>query len=299
MTTRAPLPSRAKALRAQAEREKVHGIEWTDKFPPLAINQLLRAIYGSTNRFHTLEPIVTAYLVDESQSNGVPLSITSTLDSMWGTPRTDDVLDVLDAVGLMLDDLAAEIDLRHSGGTTGGDIPEHFAPWIFREAANEIFLEFRIAYKFINGRLQPREHEELHADVIQPLELILTSNPKFARAETAYREAMTALTSGQPGAAVTSAGSALQEALLALGATGNDLSSLMNNAVYKRFLSKHDDKLKAAFKNIAAWVNADRSTMGTAHGAAAGERDDAWLAIHVVGALIVRLASEEARGAEK
>ena len=45
------------------------------------------------------------------------------------------------------------------------------------------------------------------------------------------------------------------------------------------------------------WVSADRSEMGDSHKAETTlTRDDAWLTVHVVGALILRLASEGGRG---
>lgn len=38
------------------------------------------------------------------------------------------------------------------------------------------------------------------------------------------------------------------------------------------------------------WVSADRSERGEAHKSGSDDRADAWLAVHVVGALILRLA---------
>lgn len=61
------------------------------------------------------------------------------------------------------------------------------------------------------------------------------------------------------------------------------LGPLIDDALRKGLLAPHDKKL-------ADWVSADRTTTGDAHRHSEATESDAWLTVHVVGALIVRLA---------
>ncbi len=58
----------------------------------------------------------------------------------------------------------------------------------------------------------------------------------------------------------------------------------------KGVLAPHDATLAAGIEKIIDWVCADRSETGDAHNAKPATRDDAWFAVHVVGALILRPA---------
>ncbi|MBM7463196.1 hypothetical protein [Microbacterium dextranolyticum] len=44
------------------------------------------------------------------------------------------------------------------------------------------------------------------------------------------------------------------------------------------------------------WASADRSNTGDAHNADTASAEDAWFAIHIVGAIILRLAHATPRG---
>jgi hypothetical protein len=108
--------------------------------------------------------------------------------------------------------------------------------------------------------------------------------------ERAFHDALRELKpGGNPGDAITDAGSALQEMLLAAGAEGNALGPLLASARGKGLLGPYDSKLAEGVKLIGDWVSADRSTRGDAHSASNANIDDAWLAVHVAAALIVRL----------
>lgn len=93
-----------------------------------------------------------------------------------------------------------------------------------------------------------------------------------------------------PPDAITDAGTALQEALQALGCGGNALGGLIKDAMKKGLLAPHDATLASGIKNFMAWASADRSETGDAHKSSDATLDDAWLMVHIVGALIVRLA---------
>lgn len=150
----------------------------------------------------------------------------------------------------------------------------------WEERVRTILEEERIAFDFAGGEMVPFESKELHEAVMEPA-LSLLRNPEFAAAETAYRHALEEVTKGKAGDAITDAGTALQELLLALGCDGNSLGPLIKSAKAKGLLGAHDAPLTRAIED----------TKGDAHKADAASKEDAWLMIHVVGALLVRLAA--------
>ena len=110
-----------------------------------------------------------------------------------------------------------------------------------------------------------------------------------------YRDALAQLADDKAANAITDAGTALQEMLEELGCEGNQLGDLIRSARKKQLLGAHDTPLIDAIDKAMHWVAADRSEMGDSHHATQATREDAWLSIHVVGALIVRLASGQER----
>ena len=108
--------------------------------------------------------------------------------------------------------------------------------------------------------------------------------------ERAYQDALRELAGGDPADAITDAGTALQEALTVAGAKGNALGPLLKSARQLGLLRAHDAALEEGIVKLVDWVSADRSTLGDAHKASQARREDAWLTVHVVGALILRLA---------
>lgn len=154
----------------------------------------------------------------------------------------------------------------------------------------EILEQERIAFDLIGGEMVPVASKELHNAVMEPA-LTLLRNATFASAETAYQHALEEVTNGKPGDAITDAGTALQETLVILGCDGNSLGPLIKSARAKGLLGPHDATLTRAVEDTMDWVSANRSERGDAHKADAASKDDAWLMIHVVGALILRLAA--------
>lgn len=106
--------------------------------------------------------------------------------------------------------------------------------------------------------------------------------------ERAYRKALHEIAS-DPSDAITDAGTALQEALGQLGAAGNQLGDRLRSAKRRGLLVGHDERLVKAIEDMGHWVAADRSVHGDAHNADEALTADAWLAVHVAGALILRL----------
>lgn len=158
-----------------------------------------------------------------------------------------------------------------------------------RTIVNTILREQRIGYRVVEHKVLDRGSVELHESVVAPALQLLISR-KFSKAHDAYVEALKEITAGKSGDAITDAGTALQETFLALGCSGYALGPLIDDAVRKGLLAPHDKKL-------ADWASADRSTTGDAHRHSGATEADAWLSVHVTGALIVRLTDpRQARG---
>jgi hypothetical protein len=127
----------------------------------------------------------------------------------------------------------------------------------------------------------------------RPLNLLI--DRRFERAQAAFRDALRELQNRKADDAITDAGTALQETLGELGCEGNSLGRLISDARRRGLLAGHDEKLTAGIVAFLEWASADRSETGDAHKHSDATIANAWLAVHVVGALIHRLASEVPR----
>jgi hypothetical protein len=160
----------------------------------------------------------------------------------------------------------------------------------FRTRVNQILDEHDLAYQVVGSEVVPRESMAMHVGVIAPALSLLHGDQPLAKVERAFRDALRELKpGGDPADAVTDAATALQEMLMALGADGNALGPLLTSARKRELLGPHDSKLAEGAQLIGQWVSADRSARGDAHRVRETTVDDAWLAVHVVGALILRL----------
>lgn len=268
-------------LRSQREREKLQAeLEasgeslWTEEFDSRAvtrINEIWRLvqehIYNSTGSYQRSSEIATmlringGWVVAEQVYAGA-LRPTSKQELEYS-------LDILEAFIKAFADVFDAIDDR----------------------VNEVLREHRIGFRIVEHEVVSRGSDELHVSLVAPA-LRLLIGRDFVNAHDAYLDALKEITAGKPGDAITDAGTALQETLTALGCTGNALGPLIDDAVRRGILAPHD-------KKIADWVSADRSTTGDAHHHSAATVADAWLAVHVTGALIVRLADpDRARGSQ-
>lgn len=128
---------------------------------------------------------------------------------------------------------------------------------------------------------------------MSPTLYLLRSQPRFASAEMAYQKALGELRNRDAGDAITDAATALQDVLLALGCAGNALGPLLKSAKSKGLLKGSDTPLTEAVAKAVDWVSATRGE-GEAH---TGDPDismsDAWMVVHVVGALAIRLTEED------
>jgi hypothetical protein len=157
----------------------------------------------------------------------------------------------------------------------------------FEVVLNTIFAQERVAFEFIGNEIVEFDSKEMHATVVAPTLRLLSGRAGWDKVEDAYQKALKEI-GVDPADAITDAGTALQEALAQLGCKGNALGPLGDDARKRGLLTPYDAKL-------VDWVSADRSGKGDAHNATPATRDDAWLAVHVVGALILRLAGDPNR----
>ncbi|WP_134765106.1 hypothetical protein [Nocardioides sp. 1609] len=191
---------------------------------------------------------------------------------------------------VILDALAAASALMH-----GSPFPDRDLGGLFDTAVNNVMREHRIAYKFVDGELIPFESDELLQAAIEPA-LRLMAGPQFKSAHDAYLNALREISNGEPGDAITDAGTALQEALTALGCEGDVLSALIGDAKVKGLFKSHDAQLHEAMILVTKWAASERNKNSDAHKHPDASLADAWLMVHVVGALIVRLADPALRG---
>jgi len=165
----------------------------------------------------------------------------------------------------------------------------------FKDDVRTLLDRHRIAWVLEEDEMHELKSKELHSGVIQPTLRLLAENKGLSAVEDAYRKALEKISAGEPESAITAAGTALQEMLRACGCNGNSIGDLVSDARKKGLLAPHDPKLASGIQSMIEWVGADRSEKGDSHKAGTRSKDDAWLTVHVVGALIVRLAAEKTR----
>lgn len=158
-----------------------------------------------------------------------------------------------------------------------------------RDRVNTILDEDDIAWQLHREVFIPRSSVAMHATIIEPVLALTSGNPGLMHVELAFGAALGEMRHGVPADAITDAGRALQETLVAVGARGNSIGSLLNDLRKKELITAYDSKLAEGIALIGEWVSADRSERGDAHREGDATRDDAWLAIRVSGALILRL----------
>jgi hypothetical protein len=153
----------------------------------------------------------------------------------------------------------------------------------YRKEVNSVLDLHNVGYQVVGTEIIERESMAIHTDVVEPALALLHGDTRLARVERAFQDALREpKPGGNPADAITDAATALQEMLVAVGTYGNALGPLMKDAVRRGILRPYDAKL-------VDWTSASRSDRGDAHSAADASSSDAWLVVHVVGALILRL----------
>lgn len=191
---------------------------------------------------------------------------------------TEQILDLLEVLYMLAKNFSI---------TPGGDD--------ISENLNGILHSHRIAYKMIDGQMFPYRDDPVFASTIEPTIRLLVDK-RFDAAQKSYRSALQEIRVGDAADAVTDAGRALQDTLGALGYEGSTIGRQLANAKKDGLLAGHDIPLGKALEAVINWASAERSETGDAHKDSNATLDDAWLAVQVIGALILRLASDNPRG---
>ncbi|GLE53739.1 hypothetical protein ATCCBAA256_33020 [Mycobacterium montefiorense] len=179
----------------------------------------------------------------------------------------------------------ASVDPGHSISRGIAEAPENF-----RTDVNRIFEAYALAFSLTqSSRIIDIESQEMHNAVVAPTLYLLHQQPRFAATETVYQKALAEIRNGDAADAITDAATALHEALRALGCTGKTLGELLTSAKKTGLVKGNDTPLTKTIADTVSWVAATRND-GEAHWASDATMSDAWMVVHVVGALIIRLA---------
>jgi hypothetical protein len=287
-----PLPSELRRRKKLALSEATNGFDWLDACPPEIGRKVAFALDILTNVPYRVYFEAAKRLGYASDGREFEHKAEETLKGGGGD---SDRLDVLAAVIYSYVWLAEnddeEIDSHES--YVSNSAPE-YTPTKFIEVVNDILLHGRVEWVYEDEKFHERSNSVLHVEVVRPASILLDSDPKYAKASAGFQAAITRLSENKPDVAITDAASAVQEFFRALGVMGNSISDQLNAAQKANVITAYDRSLLKPFTD---WVNGDRSERGNAHHHREGDvsKSDAWLAIHVAGALMVRLSNEEPR----
>jgi hypothetical protein len=279
------LHNRRRRLALLAERESEGDVFWSESFSERARVRLSHA-FDSADAECSYQASSTAHqlILEDEGLRGL---------GFYDDPSRD-LHAYLDAcpdemVPTVIEAMYQAVDIKGRPGQWGGSPARSLAA-----SVAEILVEERIAYELDDGEMVSFSSKAMHVDVVEPA-LRLIGGADWAKVDEAYRSALAEISGGDAGDAITDAATALQEALKLLGATGGSLGPLVKSARKIGLLAPHDLAFEDIVSRTIDWVSADRSEVGDAHTVTAALKEDAWLTIHIVGALIVRLSSRTQR----
>lgn len=260
-----------------------------DNVPAVDID-LMRRLDASTLARQQAAVLVREWGRVEFTSNGLP-------DYLVRKATDDEVVDIIESWFVAATQIVALVTSNDSyGGGWSEREALNAASEAYRNRVNEILDDHDIAWQLVGDEMIPRSSTAMHATIIEPVLALTTGDARYSNVEKAYQAALRELKpGGSPSDAITDAATSLQEMLEALGARGNALGSLLADLRKRQLLSPYDSKLAEAINALGDWVSADRSSRGDAHHVREASRDDAWLAVRVAGALILRLAAGRTR----
>lgn len=261
-----------RARRAQRnEREAAGENLWSDEIPRAA-KVKIASLWDTIKRTSGVHAATFDAGIGRIVKRELGLNVDSVSSDGFIQSSNDYALDLIGILYMWLDNSSAKpLRVKH-----------------FETMVNAIFEDYRVAFRMVDGDVLPFESDEIHKGVVEPA-LRLLVGAQFEGANKAYVKAIKEVPV-DPSDAITDAGTALQETLKALECDGNALGPLIKSAKAKGLLAPHDSNLEAGIKSFLEWASADRSETGDGHKVTDATRADAWLMIHVVGALIVRLA---------
>jgi hypothetical protein len=273
------LYSERRELQRIAEAEAEGASFWTPRFSDRARGRLLRQIQhffsDSDPRVEALFERARALILDYLGTSVLVRGVYPAADFVdwWFEVDDRDFPTALEAIDQIVTSwlLTAEIEG-------------------FRRIVNDVMSRERISFDLIDGHMIPKESQVLHQEIVEPTLRLLHGLPGWDDVEVRYRKALEEISRQDPGDAITDAGSALELALDHVGATGNALGPKIKSARSKGLIAPYDEKLGDGIASFLHWASAHRSEAGDAHPSGDPVLADAWLAVHVVGALILRLA---------
>lgn len=249
-----------------------------------ALEDSISVIPAASSYMHPREIIVSIMIWHLRRSYGVPrLALGATSDDelyAW----------LLSCPDSQMPDFV-EVTLARGMASNAGLVERglEIARLVFLRTVNDVLLSARIAYQLIDEHMVPLDSLELHDSVVAPTLTLLGGRKGLEAAESAYQEALDEIARSKPDDAITDAGRALEEALKALGCKGNSLGPRIDSARAMGLIAPHDNPLLLAISKAYDWASSDRSETGDAHTSATTDINDAWLTVHVIGALVVRL----------
>lgn len=276
------LHSNARRARETAEREAAGDNLWSTEFSKRALVRLdaIWEIVVELRSYDREYPQRIAQYMRVWGGYAVPSELHPGAFVHRSLGHTEFILDLLGSITKVLRDIPGDAEKE------------------FTRVTNSVLNEHRIAFRLVDGEIVPVRSDELHEEVVQPA-LRLLVGAEFNEAHDAYLKALKEIQRNDSGDAITDAGTALQLTLTALGCKGKVLGDLLRDAKRKNLLAGHDEALTDGIKRIADWSASERNITGDSHQHSTAELSDAWLMVHVVGALIVRLTDPGlARGAQ-
>jgi hypothetical protein len=288
----APLPSEMRRRQLLERLEAEQGVQWRDDCPTEVGRKIAAIIPELTNAAFRVFRLADKHRVFGSASGE---SGSGSEECLNGEGADEERLDAVAAVMHAFSYLSKtdQEDLGGSWGQQDADPPVyHFSE--LRDFVNDVLLAARVEWHYVEGQFVPRGNSVLHTGIVKPATILLDSDPVFTKASACFNKAITRLSENKPDVAITDAATALQEMFRELGIHGNSVSDQVNEAQRANIISKAD---RGLLKPIVDWVNGDRSERGNAHHHRDGDvsRADAWLMIHVAGALMVRLSNRDPR----
>ncbi len=277
---------RLRKWQAKLAHDEARGVSfWTDIFDIKVRTRIYHAFGDAVGDYEYLESAMRA--------RGLILREMGLL-SLWKDGVSDDV-DLFNYLLTCPDDMVPTVIEALVAACYSCRVQSYQKGAVFESIASRILREHRISFDLINHEMIEFSSRELHTSVIAPTLSLLAESDRWKKVESAYQDALREISNGQAGNAITDAGTALQEAFVLLGCNGNALGPLIKSARKSGLLAAHDGPMADGIDKILHWVSADRSELGDAHSASKASLSDAWLTVHVVGALLLRLARGENR----
>jgi hypothetical protein len=284
--------------KAQAAALASGAAQWTDQLDTTVRVKLGLAWEDATHGFAMSELEYVEQFIPARLLRSIGWSLgPDSMRKATATTSNERLLSLIEAEHEALKSVAARTGTFGSQHSAGGDVwglNVDSVPDNFQRDVNRIFEAHLVGmHLHHNSRLVPVDSHEMHDAVVAPTLYLLHSQPKFAGAETAYQNALRELRNRDAADAITDAATALQEVLTALGCSGGALGDLVSSAKKKGLLTGTDTPLTESIIKAVNWVAAKRN-QGEAHrGSPDISMSDAWMVVHVVGALAIRLSETD------